>query len=67
MKLYEIALLFLAFVSANLLISAVPVYLLWNWVVPDLFSLPHIGFLQASGLVLLIQFLFNTRKLFSKE
>lgn len=42
------------------LIMGIPVYFLWNWVVPDIFGLPEIGFWQAVGLSLLCTFLFKS-------
>ena len=36
-----------------------PVYLLWNWLMPKLFGLPSITLLQALGLNLLAGFLFH--------
>jgi len=35
------------------------VMLLWNWLMPSIFGLPAIGFLQAWGLVLLAHILFK--------
>ena len=37
-----------------------PVYLLWNWLMPKLFGLPSITLLQALGLNLLAGFLFKS-------
>ena len=43
-----------------------PLMILWNWLMPTLFSLPEIGFWQACGLQLLATILFkntlNTKK-----
>lgn len=35
------------------------VMLLWNWLMPELFGLPAISFLQAAGLLLLCKILFG--------
>lgn len=35
------------------LLAAFPTMLLWNWLMPEIFSLPEIGFLQALGLMAL--------------
>jgi uncharacterized membrane protein (DUF485 family) len=35
------------------------VMLLWNWLVPELFSGPEISFLQAAGLLILSKILFT--------
>ena len=43
--------------------ASVPTWLLWNWLVPDLFGLPHVSLLQAFGLLLLSGFLFGPRKI----
>lgn len=37
-----------------------PVWLLWNWLMPQLFSLPVINWLQAWGLMTLSGFLFKS-------
>jgi hypothetical protein len=36
-----------------------PTMLLWNWLMPDLFSLPYITFWQACGINLLASILFK--------
>ena len=40
-------------------VLALPVMLLWNWTIPDIFSLPKINFFQALGLSLLCGCLFG--------
>ena len=35
------------------IVSVVPAWLLWNWLVPPIFGLPEISFLQCFGLLLL--------------
>ncbi len=37
-----------------------PLTLIWNWLIPDLFALPAIGFLQAWGLLVFIGILFSS-------
>ena len=37
------------------------VELLWNWIVPEIFGLPRIGFWQAWGLLVLSGMLFGSR------
>lgn len=39
-------------------IIGLPVMLLWNWVIPDIFGLPEISFWQAVGLVILVELAF---------
>ena len=41
------------------LLAGLITMLLWNWLVPTLFSGPHIGFLQALGLLLLSKIIFG--------
>jgi hypothetical protein len=36
-----------------------PLWLLWNWLMPTIFGLPHITFWQAVGLNLLSSILFK--------
>lgn len=52
-----IALLIIALVGV---IAAVPMYFLWNWLMPELFSLKAITFWQAWGLVFLSGILFKS-------
>lgn len=40
-------------------VSALPVWLLWNWLCPTLWGWPELGLLQAWGLTLLCAFLFR--------
>ena len=53
------------FISMAVLIVAIAtaviyvLMLLWNWLVPDLFSGPEITFWQAAGLLLLSKILFS--------
>lgn len=49
---------FLIAVGLALLIGG-PLWLLWNWLMPDIFGLPHITFWQAVGLNLLSSILFK--------
>jgi hypothetical protein len=42
------------------LLFALPTYLLWNGIVPELFGLKPIGFLQAWGLLALCSLLFKS-------
>jgi len=55
MKFYEVILLTLPVKFFNLVISVIPAYFIWNWIIPDIFSLPEIGLFQMAGLVILIQ------------
>jgi hypothetical protein len=42
------------------IITAVPLMLLWNWLMPELFHLPTISILQAFGLSILSSILFKS-------
>lgn len=42
-------------------VLSIPTWLLWNWLVPDLFGFPTIGIAQAFGLLLLASCLFGAR------
>ena len=50
---------FLAFAAV---IFGYPVKWLWNWLMPALFGLKQIGFLQAAGLMFLCGLLFGQSK-----
>ena len=39
------------------LIAAIPVYFLWNWLIPDIFGLTTINFIQTVGLGFLVKLL----------
>lgn len=47
----------------GLLIAAafsIPAWLLWNWLMPAIFGLPKVGFLQMLGLATLLRLLIPT-------
>lgn len=46
-------------------IATIPTWLLWNWLMPEIFGLPEIGLAQAFGLLLLSSCLFGSRARFS--
>jgi len=53
----------LVLIGAAILVAilmALPVMLLWNWLMPDLFDLVTINFWQALGVSLLSSFLFKS-------
>ena len=54
------------FIFGMILISSVPFYLLWNWLIPPIFGLPNITILQAFGLWLMIVLVRSTRFDYSK-
>lgn len=41
----------------------IPTWLLWNWLMPDVFGLPSVSLLQAFGLLLLSGFIFGSRQI----
>jgi hypothetical protein len=55
MKLHEVIILTIPVKVLNLMIDVIPAYFLWNWIIPDIFSLPEISFLQTLGLTVLIK------------
>ena len=55
MKLFDVLILTIPFKIFNLVIAVIPAYFLWNWIIPDIFSLPEISLLQTFGLIILIQ------------
>lgn len=48
-------------------LTALPVFWLWNWLMPDLFGWPEISIYQALGLSALTSLLFKTSIPSSKE
>ena len=68
-----IGLIFIGLVGTILLIVlagiilGLPVMLLWNWLMPVIFSLPTITFFQAIGLNILFGILFRASSSTSKE
>jgi hypothetical protein len=56
--LSAISVAFLLTILLALLIGG-PLWLLWNWLMPTVFGLPHITFWQAVGLNLLSSILFK--------
>ena len=49
------------------LVASIPMCLLWNWLMPDIFGLPTISVFQAFGLSALITFLSPTKIDFTKK
>lgn len=52
-------LIFIASIVVYSLLTAIPVFFLWNWLMPDLFGLSQVTFWQALGLSLLCGCLFT--------
>ena len=49
-EIKDIAISILASAFALALIS-VPVYIMWNWLIPNIFNLPYIDYIEAWGLM----------------
>jgi hypothetical protein len=45
-----------------LILFSISLYFLWNWLMPNIFYLNEITFLQAGGLILLSRCLFGVHK-----
>jgi hypothetical protein len=58
-KTIEAITLFLGTIAIIIVLLGYPVMLLWNWLMPELFSLPVITFWQAIGLNILCTILFR--------
>lgn len=42
-------------------IATIPTWMLWNWLMPDVFGLPRVSLLESFGLLLLSGLLFGSR------
>jgi len=49
------------------LIATLPVQILWNVLLPDLFGAPKLGFWQTFGLLTLVNLIFNRNSKTSKD
>ena len=49
------------------LLTAYPVMLLWNWLMPMIFGLPTIGFWESLGLITLFRLLIPTTTTYKKK
>lgn len=58
---------FIAMYAALVGVSAFIFWLLWNWVLPDLFHWPELRYSQAYGLVLLLSFVGSAIKINTKK
>ena len=55
MKVKDVLALPWGFFALNVIVTSIGGYFLWNWLMPDLFELPKIGFFQIVGLILLVK------------
>ena len=51
---------FMIVISIVSFVIALFVFLLWNWLMPSLFNLPRLTYIQAWGLTLLTSFLLRS-------
>jgi hypothetical protein len=58
---------FIGLLAVWTLLVTLPVQLLWNSLVPEIFGLPKLGFWQTMGLILLLNFLFQRGKSSTKD
>jgi hypothetical protein len=56
---FEAVIYVIGLVILLVMLLGMPLQLLWNWLMPNLFDLPYISFWQAVGLNLLATILFR--------
>ena len=61
------AVLFVILIVFFALLTGIPVYFLWNWLMPEIFGLTEITLLQAIGLSLLCSLLFKPNMRSNKD
>ena len=66
-EIFTAIILGLLIFAAFALVFAIPTCLLWNWLMPTLFNLPEITYIQTVGLMFLIRFLFDGIKVNSSK
>ena len=49
------------FLGGLILISSIPFWLLWNWLIPPIFGLPNITLIQSFGLWLFLMLIRSTK------
>ena len=63
----EAILMIVGLIVLAAILFALPLQLLWNWLMPTIFNLPMITFWQAFGLNMLAGILFRTNVNIKKE
>ena len=63
MKFVVLVLWVVALAGVFAAIGALPVWMLWNWLMPNVFSLPTVTLTQAFGLLLLSGFFFSSKRI----
>jgi len=66
-NILEAILLIVGLIVLAAILLALPLQLLWNWLMPNLFNLPVITFWQALGLNMLAGILFKSNINIKKE
>ena len=62
LKILGSTLLGILWVCAGALFNAIPVFFLWNWLMPELFGLSSITLIQSVGISLLCGCLFKSHE-----
>lgn len=62
MSLVGRIIVFVALLFVTLIIITIPIYFVWNWLMPDIFEIKEITFLQAFGISAISTFLFRVRR-----
>lgn len=55
LKIGDVALISGVFFILNTFVQSIAAYFLWNWLMPDLFELPHLSFWNVIGLIILVK------------
>ena len=63
MKFVVLVLWVVALAGVFAAIGALPVWMLWNWLMPNVFSLPTVTLTQAFGRLLLSGFFFSSKRI----
>jgi hypothetical protein len=58
---------FIGIIILIVMLLGLPLQLLWNWLMPNLFNLPYISFWQAVGLNLMAAILFRPTTTIKKD
>lgn len=64
---FWVALYLTLLIVLHAIVAALPVMLLWNWLMPLIFDLPEVTFWQSLGLNLLSSILFKNNNNYKNE
>jgi hypothetical protein len=67
MKWFETTMTIIGVICILALLLGLPLWILWNLVMPDVFGLPHITFWQAVGMQLIASLLFKDYQYFNTK